>query len=87
MARPALLAVFLFFALDLRVAGVGRSYRDAPEVDGVVLVQREMPVGKMARVQVSGAMEYDLLAQVEGDSTSAAHEHEPLLQIAEPAQS
>jgi ribosomal protein S12 methylthiotransferase len=40
---------------------VGRSYRDAPEVDGLVLVQGELPVNRMVRVWISGAMEYDLI--------------------------
>jgi ribosomal protein S12 methylthiotransferase len=41
---------------------VGRSYRDAPEVDGVVLVQGEPPLGELARVRVQRALEYDLVA-------------------------
>jgi ribosomal protein S12 methylthiotransferase len=45
---------------------VGRSYRDAPEVDGMVLVQGELPVNQMLTVQISGAMEYDLLANAVG---------------------
>ncbi len=39
---------------------VGRSYRDAPEIDGLVLVEGEQPVGEFLPVQVTGAMEYDL---------------------------
>ena len=73
--------------LDVLIEGagdgisVGRSFRDAPEVDGVVLVQRELRAGTFARATVTGAMEYDLLAEVKGDSPD---EHAPqLLQIAE----
>ena len=73
--------------LDVLIEGagdgisVGRSYRDAPEVDGVVLVQRELRAGTLARATVTGAMEYDLLAEVKDDSPD---EHAPqLLQIAE----
>ena len=41
----------------------GRSYRDAPEVDGLVLVQAdELPVGEIVRVRVQRALAYDLLA-------------------------
>lgn len=41
---------------------IGRSYRDAPEIDGYVVVEKELPAGRMAPVLVTGAMEYDLLA-------------------------
>jgi ribosomal protein S12 methylthiotransferase len=42
---------------------IGRSYRDAPEIDGMVLVEGAMPVGEMARVTITGAMEYDLVGR------------------------
>jgi ribosomal protein S12 methylthiotransferase len=54
--------------LEVLVDGAGdgvsitRSYRDAPEIDGYVVVEKELPVGQMASVLVTGAMEYDLLA-------------------------
>jgi ribosomal protein S12 methylthiotransferase len=42
----------------------GRSYRDAPEVDGLVLVRAsELPVGDIVRVQVERALAYDVLAR------------------------
>jgi len=41
--------------------GVGRCYRDAPEVDGLVLVKEEVPLGEMVPVRITGAMEYDLI--------------------------
>jgi ribosomal protein S12 methylthiotransferase len=42
----------------------GRSYRDAPEVDGLVLVRADdLPVGEFVRVQVERALAYDLLAR------------------------
>jgi ribosomal protein S12 methylthiotransferase len=53
--------------LDVLVEGsgeslsVGRSYRDAPEVDGLVLVKEELPVGEIVPVLITGAMEYDLI--------------------------
>jgi ribosomal protein S12 methylthiotransferase len=45
---------------------IARSYRDAPEVDGVVLIQKELPIGTFARVKITQAMEYDLIGQVQG---------------------
>jgi len=42
----------------------GRSSRDAPEVDGLVLVKAdELPVGEIVRVRVERALAYDLLAR------------------------
>ncbi len=45
---------------------IARSYRDAPEVDGVVLIQKELPIGEFARVKITRAMEYDLIGKAEG---------------------
>ncbi len=42
-------------------ASIGRSYRDAPEVDGVVIVRGELPVGRLAPVKIVQASEYDLI--------------------------
>ncbi len=42
---------------------ISRSYRDAPEVDGVVIIQKELPVGQFVRVRITQAMEYDLMAE------------------------
>jgi ribosomal protein S12 methylthiotransferase len=39
---------------------VGRTYRDAPEVDGMVIVEGVLPVGEMIPVRITGAMAYDL---------------------------
>jgi ribosomal protein S12 methylthiotransferase len=42
----------------------GRSYRDAPEVDGLVLIRAEsLAVGEIVRVHVERALAYDLLAR------------------------
>lgn len=55
--------------LDVLVEGqeeglsVGRSYRDAPEVDGLVLVQAELPVGQIIPVRITAALEYDLVGE------------------------
>jgi ribosomal protein S12 methylthiotransferase len=45
------------------VVALGRSYRDAPEVDGLVVIPGRLPDGQMARVRVTGALEYDLMAE------------------------
>ncbi|MFN8488386.1 MAG: 30S ribosomal protein S12 methylthiotransferase RimO [Caldilineaceae bacterium] len=44
---------------------LGRSYRDAPEVDGLVLVPgiSGVPAGEMFEVHINGAMEYDLVGE------------------------
>ncbi len=44
---------------------VGRSYRDAPEIDGMVVIEGEIPVGELVPVRISGAMPYDLSGSVE----------------------
>jgi ribosomal protein S12 methylthiotransferase len=41
---------------------VGRSYRDAPEIDGVVIVEGDLQVGALLPVKITGAMPYDLSA-------------------------
>ena len=47
---------------DNRVA-VGRSYRDAPEIDGMVLIEGPAPVGEIVKVQITGAMAHDLVGK------------------------
>ena len=42
---------------------LARSYRDAPEVDGLVVFPDRLAVGQMARVKVTGAMAYDLMGE------------------------
>ena len=52
--------------LDVLVEGrdngiaIGRSYRDAPEIDGLVLVEGEAQIGDIIPVKITGAMAYDL---------------------------
>jgi ribosomal protein S12 methylthiotransferase len=54
--------------LDVLVDGadegvsIGRSYRDAPEIDGYVVIEKEVEIGRMLPVIVTGALAYDLLA-------------------------
>ncbi len=40
---------------------VGRSYRDAPEIDGTVVVHGSFPAGEMIHVRITGATTYDLV--------------------------
>jgi ribosomal protein S12 methylthiotransferase len=44
---------------------LGRSYRDAPEIDGYVLIEGNVPSGEIVPVRITGATTYDLLATVE----------------------
>ncbi|HEY3311112.1 MAG TPA: 30S ribosomal protein S12 methylthiotransferase RimO [Anaerolineales bacterium] len=52
--------------LDVLVEGfdkglsIGRSYRDAPEIDGLVLAEGKAEIGEIVPVKISGAMAYDL---------------------------
>ncbi len=42
---------------------IGRSYRDAPEIDGMVLVEDKLPQGEIVPVQITGALVHDLLGR------------------------
>lgn len=58
--------------LDVLVEGydngisIGRSYRDAPEIDGLVLVEGQAEVGEIVPVRITGAMAYDLTGVLAG---------------------
>jgi len=39
---------------------MGRCYRDAPEIDGLVIVEGKAPLGELIPVRITGAMTYDL---------------------------
>lgn len=45
---------------------VGRTYRDAPEIDGLVVIPGELPIGEFVPVDISGAMVYDLTGTPSG---------------------
>ncbi len=55
--------------LDVLVEGygdglsIGRSYRDAPEIDGMVLIEDKLQEGNIVPVQVTGALVHDLLGK------------------------
>jgi ribosomal protein S12 methylthiotransferase len=46
--------------------GVGRSHREAPEIDGVVSVPRDLPAGELVTVAITGAAGPDLEAEAVG---------------------
>ena len=47
---------------------IGRSYRDAPEIDGLVIVPGELPMGELVPIHIDGAMTYDLTGVPATDS-------------------
>ncbi|MBP7227645.1 MAG: 30S ribosomal protein S12 methylthiotransferase RimO [Longilinea sp.] len=62
--------------LDVLVEGqtndlvIGRSYRDAPEIDGLIFLEGGIPTGPFVRAQVTGALTHDLAGRIV---------HEPLV--------
>ena len=62
---------FIGQTMDVLIEGqgdgisVGRSYRDAPEIDGMVIVEGEIPIGEIAPVRITGALPYDLTGMVD----------------------
>jgi ribosomal protein S12 methylthiotransferase len=59
---------------------LGRSYRDAPEIDGMVVVEGEIPTGRLLPVRINGAMAYDLSGVIDTN-----HQIIGLAQIQDPA--
>jgi len=55
--------------LDVLIEGngdgisVGRSYRDAPEIDGLVIVEDLADIGEIVSVQITGALTHDLMGK------------------------
>lgn len=60
--------------LDVLIEGfdngisIGRSYRDAPEIDGLVFVEGKAQTGQIVPVRITGAMAYDLTGSLAGQS-------------------
>ncbi|MGD0709122.1 MAG: 30S ribosomal protein S12 methylthiotransferase RimO [Anaerolineaceae bacterium] len=56
--------------LDILIEGndkdisIGRSYRDAPEIDGLTIIEGQAPVGKIVKTRITGAMVHDLSGQL-----------------------
>ena len=71
--------------LDVLVEGhdrgiaYGRSYRDAPEVDGLVFFPGRAPIGELAPVRITGAIDYDLEGEWATPSGNGARAEIPLL--------
>lgn len=63
---------FIDKTLDIIVEGVdeenqisiGRSYRDAPEIDGLVIIKGIAPVGELVSVQINSAITHDLVGKM-----------------------
>jgi ribosomal protein S12 methylthiotransferase len=57
--------------LDVLIEGqgdgvsLGRTYRDAPEIDGMVVIEGDVPTSEMIPIRITGAMTYDLSGSVE----------------------
>ena len=57
---------------------IGRSHRDAPEIDGLVFINSELPLGSIVRAQVNGAEAYDLYAEPVGPAVVATRKMQSL---------
>jgi ribosomal protein S12 methylthiotransferase len=42
---------------------LGRTMRDAPEIDGMVIVEDDLPIGRIIPIAITGALPYDLLGE------------------------
>jgi ribosomal protein S12 methylthiotransferase len=58
--RDALIGTKVEVLVD--APGVGRSHREAPEIDGVIHVPNDLPIGEFATLTVTGAAGVDLEA-------------------------
>lgn len=65
----------LLVMIEGKVSGesayIGRTYGDAPKVDGYIFVQTGelLMTGDFARVRVTGALEYDLIGELADEYT------------------
>jgi ribosomal protein S12 methylthiotransferase len=57
-ARDDLIGTVVEVLVD--APGTARSHREAPEIDGVITVPRDLPVGALAKVRITGAAGPDL---------------------------
>jgi ribosomal protein S12 methylthiotransferase len=51
---------------------VGRCYRDAPEIDGIVIAEEQLPIGQIVPLRITGAMPYDLIGTAGVPASSAS---------------
>jgi len=62
---------FVGKVLDVLIEGqgdgisLGRTYRDAPEIDGLVILEGSLPIGEMLPIRITGASTYDLSGRLE----------------------
>ncbi len=56
---------------------VGRTIRDAPEVDGLALLKGSFPAGSLVRARVDGALHYDLMCSPVDVATGAESASKP----------
>lgn len=56
-----------------RTISIGRTYRDAPEIDGLTIIEGEAPLGEIVPVRILGAMPYDLHGVLETPSPRNEH--------------
>jgi ribosomal protein S12 methylthiotransferase len=57
---------------------IGRSFRDAPEIDGHVLIAGELPLGSISTAMVTSAEPYDLQAEPIGPRSVSPRTLQPL---------
>ncbi len=60
---------------------IGRSYRDAPEIDGYVIVPGELPLGEIVPIRIDGAMNYDLTGYPDIDNQVSRPNSIPIIQL------
>jgi len=53
--------------------GVGRSHREAPQIDGIVRVPTALAVGSFATVRIADAQGPDLVAEGADANDGSAH--------------
>jgi ribosomal protein S12 methylthiotransferase len=47
---------------------IGRSYRDAPEIDGLVVIEGLAPIGEIIPVKINSAITHDLVGEIAGQN-------------------
>jgi ribosomal protein S12 methylthiotransferase len=60
---------------------LGRTYRDAPEIDGMVIIEGQTPVGEIIPARITGAMTYDLTAIPAASQAGSNGRGEQLLKV------
>jgi ribosomal protein S12 methylthiotransferase len=61
---------------------IGRSHRDAPEIDGLVFTEGKAEPGQMIKAEVTGAEPYDLYARQVGGASLVRRKLMPIRQAA-----